>query len=295
MTVQNHLSIAGFVTEDERGAVRAACRHVAQSLSQAAETAWTCDAAFVSDLEALGAESGAAILVSSLLPELEKIGEPWTAVEQRLRQAYAALAERGIPVFVCTVLRHVDPGVGAEAGALRLRIRRLNLLAAEISRESGIFVIDLDRVLADIGARRLQTDYRLAGSAAAEMAGHFMAVTMVTNGIDALVPFEIQDAARAVLLANRPGIAGVDSTQPQITIKKALLSLGQGRRKQIVAPVGYTEDENYAGWLVRQVLRGAIGPGEALRRLFQAVRRRGVRGSATLLATGLSRQINRKK
>jgi hypothetical protein len=295
MTVQNHLSIAGFVTENERAAVRAACRHVAASLSQAAETPWTCEAAFVSDLEALRSESGAAILITSLLPELERVREAWPEAEQRLHKAYAALAERDIPVFVCTVLRHIDSGVGAEAAALRLRLRKLNLLAAEISRESGIFVIDLDRVLADVGARRLQTDYRLAGNAAAEMAGHFTAVTLVTNGIDALVPFEIQDAARALLLANRPGIAGMDSTQPEITIKKALLSLGQGRRKQIVATVGYTEDENYAGWLVRQVLRGAIGPGEALRRLFQAVRRRGVRASATLLATGLSRQINRKK
>jgi hypothetical protein len=41
-------------------------------------------------------------------------------------------------------------------------------------------------------------------------------------------------------------------------------------------------------------LRGAIGPAEALQRLVQAVRRRGVRESAGLLAAGLSKQKRKK-
>jgi hypothetical protein len=236
------------------------------------------------------------MMVTSLLPELEKVGEPWLKAEQRLRADYAALSEAGVPVFVCTVLRHIGPDIeGERADALRLRIRQLNLLATEMSREMGLFVIDLDRVFADAGARRFQTDYRLTGHATADLAGHFVALTLVTNGADAVVPFETQDAAREYLVSGKPAIPGLAPGAGGITLKRDVLSLGHGRRKQKVAPVAYTVEDNYAGWLVGQVLRGAIGPGEAMQRLVKAVRRRGVRQSAAMLASGLSYQINRKK
>ena len=176
-----------------------------------------------------------------------------------------------------------------------MRIRRLNLLAAEMSREIGLFVIDLDRVFADAGARRFQTDYRLMGNATAEMAGHFMALTLIANGVDAVAPFEVQDAAREFLVSGRPAIPGVDPALGGLTLKKDIVSLGQGRRRQKVAAVAYTVEDNYAGWLVGQILRGSIGPGEAMQRLVHAVRRRGVKESAAMLASGLFRQMSRKK
>jgi hypothetical protein len=42
------------------------------------------------------------------------------------------------------------------------RIRRLNLMAAELSQATGANVIDIDGVLAFIGALPLGTDYLLA-------------------------------------------------------------------------------------------------------------------------------------
>jgi len=296
MSEKSLISIAAFVSEDERAAVQLAADHIARALSQAANVDWKCDCVFCPDMKMLRQGKDAAIIVTSLLPEVAKLDELWPQAEQRLRTAYAALCEPGTPVFICTILRHIDHDVEPEAAdALRLRIRRLNLLAAEISRETGANVIDLDRVLADIGARRLQTDYRLAGSAAAEMAGHFIALTLINNAFDEIVSFEVQDAAAAIFAAYRPAIAEPDSAKPEVTLRKGLMSLGQGRRKQIVSPVSFTVEENYAEWIIRQVLRGAIGPAEAFQRLVQAVRRRGVRGSTILFATGLSRQINRKK
>ena len=295
MTRKPHISIAAFVSEGERAAVQLATRHLARALSQAADIPWTCDSVFSPDMETLRQGGDAAIIVTSFLPELGEIEEPWPRAEQRLRTAYAALGQRGVPVFICTILRHVVVDEGPDAAAaLRIRIRRLNLLAAKISHESGAYVIDLDRVLADIGARRLQTDYRLAGNAAAEMAGHFIALTLINNGLDAFVSFEVQDAAKAILTASQPAIARSDSDKPVVTIWKPRLSLGQKRRKQIVTPVRYPE-ENYVGWLVQQVLRGRIGPAEVFQGLVQTVRRRGVRETAVLFVSGLSKQINRKK
>jgi len=296
MSEKSHISIAAFVTENERAAVQLAADHIARALGHAADVRWTCDCIFSPGMETLQRGSDAAIIVTSFLPELGKVEESWPQAEQRLRTAYTALGERGAPVFICTILRHVGRDVEPEtAAALRIRIRRLNLLAAELSRATGAYVIDLDRVLADIGARRLQTDYRLAGNAVADRVGHFIALTLVSNALDAFVSFEVQDAARAILTSCQPPIAGLDSAKPENTLWKGLLPIGRGRRKQIVSPVMYTVQENYAGWLVRQVLRGTIGPGEAFHRLVQAIRRRGIWETAVLFASGLSRQVNRKK
>jgi hypothetical protein len=292
---ESPISIAAFVSEGERASVQLAAGHIGQALSQAADIPWTCGCVFTPELESLG-QGNAAIIVTSFLPELKKTEEPWPQAEQRLRTAYATLGARGTPIFICTVLRHVGRDEEPEsAAALRLQIRRLNLLAAEISRETGACVIDLDRVLADIGARRLQTDYRLRGNPAAEVAGHFIALTLINNALDALVPFEVQDAARAILTSRRPDIAGPDSSRPEILLGNDLLSMGQGRRKQTVLPVIDTDQENHVGWLIRQVLQGRVGAAEAVEKLIQAVRRRGLRESVLLLASGLSRHLTHKK
>lgn len=290
-----HILIAALVSENERAAVRLATGRLARALSQADGTEWTCDPEFCHDLAELKENNEAAMIVTSLLPELEKLAEPWTDVEKRLRTTYAALGERGVPVFICTILRHVGDDAEAEATeAIMVRLRKLNLLAAEISRESGAYVIDLDRTLADIGARRLQADYRLDGNAAAEMAGHFMALTLLGNAPEELVSFEVQNAARDILTASRPVVTANDATKTG-ALRRQLRAVGQGRRKQVVLPVVYTERDVYLGWYLRQILRGKIGPGEVFQRVRQAIRQHGILGSAGLVLSSLSRQLQRKR
>jgi hypothetical protein len=292
---KSNLSIAAFVSEGEQAAIQSAADYLARALSEAADVAWTCDVAFSPDMDALQHQA-AAIIVTSLLPEVAHHGTPWPESEQRLRKTYAALVKRDVPLFICTVLRHVDDDDEAQVVSQRVRIRQLNLLAAEISRETRSYVIDLDRVVADIGARRLQTDYRLSGQAAADMAGHFVALTLVNNALDALVSFEVQDAARAILVSWQPRVEAREGEKPEVVLWKNKMLTGKGRKKQVVAPVLYTVSENHhAGWLVGQVLRGTIGPRQAVDMLFGAIRRRGVRGTAGMVMTGLTRQFSGKK
>ena len=61
-------------------------------------------------------------------------------------------------------------------------------------------IIDIDRQLADVGARRLGTDYRLQGAAAADVAAGAQSVItdQVTNGV----------AIRMALLYLLAGVAG---------------------------------------------------------------------------------------
>lgn len=295
MATESRIYVSAFVSEGEQAAVRLAAGHIARALGQAADVPWTCDWVFSPDMETLRRNRDGSIILTSLVPALGDMEESWSRVEERLRTAYVALSERGVPVFISTILRHVGHEEKVElAAAIRIRIRRLNLLASEISRETGAYVIDLDRILADIGARRLRTDYRLVGDAAAEMAGYFISLAVISNALDAFVSAEIQDAARVILTSSRPVVAAPEGAKSDIARRMNLQSMGHGRQKQIVSTVTYTIQESYSEWLLRQVLKGGIEPTQVLRRLVQAVRRRGVRETAARLGSGLSRLMTRK-
>jgi hypothetical protein len=295
MTRPSQLSIAALVSEGERSAVNLGADHIARALSEAAGAPWAIDVSFASHWDEIPQGSGARIIVTSLLTELGACDESWPESAARMRAAYGSLTEGGAPVFICTIFRHVARTDEPKSDtALRLRIRRLNLLAAEISRETRAYVIDVDRVMADIGARSLQTDCRLTGQAAAEVAGHFIALTLVGNALDDVVSFEIQDAAKAILASSRPSIAGIEAKKAAVTLANPLRAVGQGRQQQVVVPTLSTVPRD-SGTLIRQVLQGSIKPGAAYRRLVKAVRSHGVRKSAALIAMGLSKQFKRKR
>jgi len=291
---KTQVPLAACISELEQLALASAGDLMARALSEASGATWECKPRFVPDLAALAVCGEATILVTSLLPELAALDLPWPQHEQRLRTSYAALGEGGRQVYICTILRHMredDP----DAEARLIRLRRLNLLAAEISREFGACVIDLDRALAHVGARRLGTDYRLTGKAAGEVAAHFIAVTLIDSAMDPFCSFEIQEAAKTILNGRRTVLEESDHARPEVTMRRNVMTMGRGRQKQVVSPVAFSVQENYAGWLVGHVLRGALGPKEVVRRFVQALRRRGVREVAALLGVGLVRQIQRKK
>ena len=139
------------------------------------------------------------------------------------------------------------------------------------------------------------TDYQLAGKDVAEIVGNFIALTLIDTAMDGFCSFEIQDSAKEILNSTRPVIAKLDRSKPEVTLRKNIMSMGQGRKKQVVSPVAITNQGNYAGWLMRQVFRGAIDPMEVLQRLFNAVRRRGLRDVATMVGVGFVRQVQSKK
>jgi hypothetical protein len=280
------IPIVAMVSLAERAAVDAACANIVHALGEASAKPWKCDCRFVQGYADLQNADAGSILVTSLVSEVDA-PEPWTDVESRLRKIYAGLCDRGDPIFICTVLRHIGTGE-PNASRRRIRIRRLNLLAADISRQSGAFVIDIDRRLADLGARRLETDYRLEGAEAADLAGNAIATAIVVNGLDALASFDVQDRAQAVLAQYKSAFA-----LPEIRPKN-LMPMGQGRRKQMVTTIVDTNQEAHVGWLIQQVLKRQITPLEAFKKLLLAVRRRGARESLAMLASGVVRLIGKR-
>ena len=104
--------------------------------------------------------------------------------------------------MICTIFRVVADRARLSRGGASLplieRIRRLNRLAAELSRETGCYVADIDRTMADVGARKTQADYRLSTPAAAEAAGHAIAWALLSGPLDDVVSPEVQEKARAI-------------------------------------------------------------------------------------------------
>ena len=244
------IPIIALVSTSERAAVEAACGHIVRALSEASGQPWTCDCRFIdrpTDLQAHTDQGH-----SRHVPGFRSRRSRAMARCRGTRAHFTAgLCRRGDPVFVCTLLRHAELDDPDLALHRRIRIRRLNLLAADISRQSGAFVIDIDRRLADVGARRLGTDYRLHGATAADLAGNAIAREILVNGLDALASAEVQDRARAALARCQPAIA-------LPSLMRHLMPIGHGRRKQMVATVTDINQQGDASWLIRQVLRRRI-------------------------------------
>ncbi len=227
------------------------------------------------------------ILITSLLAEAERFDEPWPQAESRLRARYARLSEQPCgQIYVCTVFRHV-PG-DAHESARRIRIRRLNHLAAELSHETGAFVIDLDRAFADVGASTLGADYRLGGDLALKFAAAHIALTLVKTGVDEQVAFDAQEAAQTELMRRIAMSTG--STRP-MAVGPATQPHKVGRHTQSVERVAMSDKQ--AAVYVRQALTGQIPVRDAVVRVARAVSRRGLGYSARMILVGLRQAIRR--
>lgn len=278
------IPIASYVSPVEREAVAAAGRHIARVLTEASGEAWRSDSRSLESLETAPAGD---ILVTSLSLEVDR-DEPWAATEARLRGLYDRLGQAGDPVFICTVLRHVRDPDAAESLRRRVRIRRLNLLAADISRASGAFVIDIDRAFADIGAHALATDYRLTGEAACDQAAKCIAMAIIVNGLDQLASFELQDQARDLMALYQPSRGLPADLKP-----RRLVAVGQGPRRQVAALETAPPDARRAR-LVQQILKREVGLAAAVRIVTRAIRRQGLLRTAQKLVEALRRLANNR-
>src|SRR5262249_5759649 len=151
------LHIAAIVATSERRAVTAAADRLATCLEGTTQQQWMAVVAFPDAPDAIDPLKPPDIVIISLLPELLRRG-PCEQIAERLRHDIDALPGEGAAAaFLLTIFRHVDSVATRQHGAgtpISIeRVRRLNLLAAELSQATGINVIDIDRVFAHAGAR----------------------------------------------------------------------------------------------------------------------------------------------
>lgn len=228
---------------------------------------------------------GPSLSLVSMLAEAERVDEPWEQAATRIRSRIAALAANpDCRVCLMTVFRAVPSDLdGSFRKPLLRRIRRLNLLAVQISQEFGVDVADIDRTLADVGAGPLGTDYRLRGAAAAEAAGACIARTLVGAGLDAWVPMELQSRAE-----DRIAHASEDARRNgAISMTTASVTVAVRGRAQI-AHAANSADERAAQHILG-VLSGKVPLTTAWRDFARALARRGASRTLQLSLSALSR------
>lgn len=224
------------------------------------------------------AESADLILSSLLADALFDDHASWTETEARIRQRYQAVTKTGPRHYVCTVFRHVPPD--APPG-LRARIRKLNLLAAELSRATGVFVIDVDRSLADVGARAYATDFRLGGPYATEAVAREIAVTLLGTGFDAAFPREARDLLKAMLAGWQPAHA------PVVDLSAAFRPAMPENR----TITQFATKEAQAADFLAQALRGKLRPRAVVDAARRVIRRDGLGGFAKLVWQGFRKSV----
>lgn len=295
MTSSGPILIQAMVSPAEQPAIRQAAEMLSAALSKAAGAAYRIDCAFPAAFDQLHRSGKTAIVITSLLGNATAIDERWQATEDRLRSEYRALCEDGrLLVFICTVLRHVAADSSPEqVMARRKRIGKLNLLAAELSRETGLFVIDIDRSLADIGALPLQTDYRLAGPYAAGAVAKSIATTLLSAGLDAFVTVELQEAARDLIAAYEPPRAA--AAMPKMRMPGAGgVTERSGRLKQTVVPVRHLVDDSQVDLQIRRLMSGRIGIRGGAAMFVRSIRQHGMRSAAMRVFGGIARYLRHR-
>jgi hypothetical protein len=201
MSPPSPIRIEALVDPAERPGMVAAAEQLSECLGAADDgRAWPVRLNFLSPGEGLGDGPPPSVVIASLLSEVARPDEPIAETEVRWRAYLERLQASGAPVLVRTVFRHLSgrPNAGA-VSPLLVRIRRLNLMAAHLSHVLGVGVIDIDRAFAHIGGKVLQTDYRLGGVLAAEVAGHTTAWSLLSFGLDEAVEPGLQERAKSVL------------------------------------------------------------------------------------------------
>lgn len=273
-------------TAQEQAAVRLATRRIAECLSAAGAEAVAFELQ-PDDATPTADQQGARLVIESLLPEVERFADPWSASEARVR---ARIDHRAAPdqlLYLMTVFRSVaadeDP---ATAAAKRVRIRRLNRLAVELSHQTGASIIDLDRALADVGAHALGTDFRLRGESAIEASARCIADAWLATALDDRVTATKLDAARIHLAGlarawSEAGAALASATDLNMVAIRS--SSGLTRSAQF-----FSTPESRISLHLRALASGKISPSDALARLLRAVRHHGLRRCTMLMWNGMT-------
>lgn len=144
-------------------------------------------------------ETGPQVAIMSMLTELGRRPEPQHVTLARWRARIEQLQDAGLPCMLCTVFRHVPDHIPGLPSEWAESILRLNLTAVQLSQETGASVADIDRALAEVGARRLGTDFRIGQGWAASIAGHTIARTLLMEGLIDQLPADTLDSAVASL------------------------------------------------------------------------------------------------
>jgi hypothetical protein len=273
------IGVDAVLGEGERDALIDATVDLRQCLSEACGSDFPIAVRFFSRLSEIQPASLPRLVATSLLLEMTEPEDPLADVEKRLRESLSRIASDGYSkLFVCTVFRRIRrKNAVIDSGESRIeRIRRLNLLAAQLSHELNINIIDFDRSFAHRGGRVLDVDFRLEGPAAVFTARHAILSTFFAAGLDDFCSPELQNKAKQLYEQRSRQIS--IPTQHDLNAGKMLFRVADSEKS----------DQTYALVPVRRTLadlwfnlkKGRTTPMETFQVVLRAVRRRVLAGRA---------------
>jgi hypothetical protein len=225
------------------------------------------------------------IVVTSLLRDAPETDEVWAETEARLRHHYAESTKGGARHYLCTVFRHIGHD---QPPALRARIRKLNLLAIELSREMGVFVVDIDRCLADVGAFAYATDFRLAGDFAIEAVAREMGMTFLGTGFDAPFTQAARERLRTMVADWQPPRAV--AVEHDFSLRREPRITGQAG----LAGARFQTREARAAEYLRRFVQGQLPMHTVAKATAAVVKRDGVAGFTRLAWKSLRQTLPRR-
>lgn len=200
MTGQPILRLIGAVGDSGQPMIAAAARHLARSLAMAKGEPSPVEPVFVApDTHPL--PDGAAVILS--LDNTDgATGDAWPDIAARWRERLGRYSADGRRILLCNLPRHANSGMAHAIGD----IRRLDRLAITLSRETGVEIVDIDRLFALCGAATARTD-------GAALAGHAIAAALLDGPIDPALTPAAQDQAIRALGGWRDVLAHGDAEQ----------------------------------------------------------------------------------
>ena len=190
------IRVLALVDEREQRAVVLGLRLLVLCLDRIQPSPSTVKLNFGKSRMPISLESAPHVIITSLLPDLTLIDWQTAEIAKSWAEDVGRLRASGAAVFVANIFRFVfEPDRRSVTSTLAERIRRLNQIAITLSYEFGIGVIDIDRAMAHFGGRPLRADYRLGSDDALIVAGHAIARSLLSYGLDACIDPTSQEKA----------------------------------------------------------------------------------------------------
>lgn len=186
-------AIVAAFAEAGRAMIISAAEQLSACMSGVAGSRWPVRLRFIGRDD--GAIPSGAVFLSSLIDDVSS-GDGLEQVEAKWRVRIARYRQAGHDrILLCSLFRHVAPGNG-QADTVE-RIRRLNQLLILLSRDTGVEIADVDRLLALCGARLMGSDYRCTSQASARLAGQAITAAILDGELEGDLDGTIQQSAIA--------------------------------------------------------------------------------------------------
>ena len=260
MTSARTLQVVAAVHAREAPGVQRMADRLAQNLAHATARSWSVPVAFLHPGAEPGRQEGPALFLASLRPALDQPDEDLAALEARWRMILSSRAVQEMSAaFLCTVFRCEN--------AERIEwIRRLNLLAARLSHDTGTNVIDIDRAFAHVGARALLPE------AALMLAADTMMDTILAVGLDELVDAPALEQMRAFRIRERAENAVSDIVVPNDVL--AYETERRGGLRQTFSRMSSPLQARSMADMLHDLRAGRIEARDAMRDFVKRVNRR---------------------